>query len=362
MSTDNKKYELIDEPKYIIKKQRTKKRIRRQLYRIRALKDFGDVKAGDLGGFVRSEDNLSQKGNCWVYDDSIVTDEAEIHNDAIIKNNSYIYGHAVVSDYAIINNSCVSDHAFVFGKACILEDSSVFGNAIISGNTHVYEKSAVLGHVQVYDDTLIYGGSTVQGSAKIHGKSRIYGGIIASNVGEVEDGEIYDNETMNKYILLHLRKEVLEFMEKENPVLSNNVEIKNMNDMAKDNYGSLNKVLEALYGQGPYTAYQVEYAMDVYKNRNTSSEDEESNDNQSTTIQVYIDIVSRGTASIELNPYQYYSYDIDDICKRVQNMFNKKELCIDWADGAEAKLKVLDTKTGEWSNTVSFDPNHSNNN
>lgn len=30
------------------------------LYRIRALKDFADVKAGDLGGFVQSEANLDQ--------------------------------------------------------------------------------------------------------------------------------------------------------------------------------------------------------------------------------------------------------------------------------------------------------------
>lgn len=29
------------------------------LYRIRALKDFGNVKAGDLGGFVEHKNNLS---------------------------------------------------------------------------------------------------------------------------------------------------------------------------------------------------------------------------------------------------------------------------------------------------------------
>lgn len=35
----------------------------RQLYRIKALIDFGDVKAGDLGGFVEKEENLSHSGN-----------------------------------------------------------------------------------------------------------------------------------------------------------------------------------------------------------------------------------------------------------------------------------------------------------
>lgn len=34
------------------------------LYRIVALIDFADVKKGDKGGFVKSEENLSQNGDC----------------------------------------------------------------------------------------------------------------------------------------------------------------------------------------------------------------------------------------------------------------------------------------------------------
>lgn len=37
------------------------------LHRIRALRDFGSVHAGDLGGFIESEDNLSHDGTCWVH-------------------------------------------------------------------------------------------------------------------------------------------------------------------------------------------------------------------------------------------------------------------------------------------------------
>ena len=64
------------------------------LYRIRALKDFGDVKAGDLGGYIESERNLSQEGDCWVYDKAKVTDEAKIYGNAKIK------GYVVISDNA----------------------------------------------------------------------------------------------------------------------------------------------------------------------------------------------------------------------------------------------------------------------
>lgn len=38
----------------------------RRLFRIRALIDFGNVKAGDLGGYVEKEENLSQEGNAPV--------------------------------------------------------------------------------------------------------------------------------------------------------------------------------------------------------------------------------------------------------------------------------------------------------
>ena len=53
-----KKYELIDE--YIIYNDE-------KLYRIKALKNFLTIKIGDLGGFIKSEKNLSHNDNCWVF-------------------------------------------------------------------------------------------------------------------------------------------------------------------------------------------------------------------------------------------------------------------------------------------------------
>lgn len=45
----------------------------KKLYRIQALKDFARAKAGDIGGYIESESNLSQSddarvsGDAWVY-------------------------------------------------------------------------------------------------------------------------------------------------------------------------------------------------------------------------------------------------------------------------------------------------------
>jgi len=51
----------------------------RKLYRIIALKSTDIVRKGDKGGFVESETNLDQEGNCWVADD------AEVSGNAIIR-------------------------------------------------------------------------------------------------------------------------------------------------------------------------------------------------------------------------------------------------------------------------------------
>ena len=40
---------------------------REGLFRIKALKNFNDVKKGDIGGYVECEKNLSQYGDCWIY-------------------------------------------------------------------------------------------------------------------------------------------------------------------------------------------------------------------------------------------------------------------------------------------------------
>lgn len=41
--------------------------IEAQLFRIRATKDFSNVKAGDFGGLIQDESNLSQEGDCSKY-------------------------------------------------------------------------------------------------------------------------------------------------------------------------------------------------------------------------------------------------------------------------------------------------------
>lgn len=82
------------------------------LYRIKALKSFCDVKAGDLGGYIEGEHNLSHEGDCWVF------------HKAKVYDNAKVYGNAIVAEYAKVGG-----------------DVRIDGDIEISGFTNINNKT-----------------------------------------------------------------------------------------------------------------------------------------------------------------------------------------------------------------------------
>ena len=65
-----------------------------KLFRIKALIEFGNVKAGDLGGYIEKEENLSHMGNAWVSGDARVSGNAQVSGDARVSGDKdYAYAH-----------------------------------------------------------------------------------------------------------------------------------------------------------------------------------------------------------------------------------------------------------------------------
>ena len=60
------------------------------LYRIKALRAFGLIQKGELGGFVGAEKNLDQAGNGWVSGDAQVSGNALVCGDARVSGNEEI--------------------------------------------------------------------------------------------------------------------------------------------------------------------------------------------------------------------------------------------------------------------------------
>ena len=133
-----KKYELTSETKIVFG---------HILYRIKALSSFGCVSAGDLGGFLESEKNLSQNGDAWVYGNAEVSGNARVYGNAEVSGNARVSGDARVS-----GNAEVSGNARVYGNA------EVSGNARVYGNAEVSEIGAIfwIGAVGSRNDTATF--------------------------------------------------------------------------------------------------------------------------------------------------------------------------------------------------------------
>lgn len=105
-----KKYELTDDTVQIFGKT---------LRRIKALRDFGDVEAGDLGGYIETESNLSHDGDAWVSGDARVSGNARVYGNAWVSGNACVYGNAWVSsntDYATVHGFGSCSRATTFFK------------------------------------------------------------------------------------------------------------------------------------------------------------------------------------------------------------------------------------------------------
>lgn len=96
------------------------------VHRIEALEDFGDVKKGDMGGFIESERNLPQDINdtSWVYDDSIVYGSGAITEDSSVRHSSEVMNSNVnylsevsgsqVSNSKVYINATVKDSKITY--------------------------------------------------------------------------------------------------------------------------------------------------------------------------------------------------------------------------------------------------------
>lgn len=126
-----------------------------KLYRIQALKTFTKsggynpiIHVGELGGYVEAESNLSQEGNCWIFDDAKVKDGGKVIDDAIV------FDKAMVSNNAIIRgNSVVRDRCFVTNRSDIF-DSTLVGDVTVSVQSSIHSGSFLYGEIEVHKSVI----------------------------------------------------------------------------------------------------------------------------------------------------------------------------------------------------------------
>ena len=169
---ENKKYKFIEDDFRRLDNEN------RKAYRIVALRNFADVKKGDLGGYVEKEENLSHEGLAWVYDDGVVFDNARVKDDATVHDRAVVCGNALIKNSAkVMDAARISESAVLCDSACAMNYSTVCGLSVMSDKS-VAAGFSTIGKAVVCTDTVrVYERATVWGDIKITGDSHIHGKV-----------------------------------------------------------------------------------------------------------------------------------------------------------------------------------------
>lgn len=172
-----KKYEIteITHPKYP------------WLHRIRARCQVNEqVGPGALGGYVQTEDNLSQDGTCWIYNQAICCEEAVVEDDDRMFDGAVARGSALISGDARMFERAVAEGNSSFFSGELKEDARLSGNAVVNRS----------------DNGL---------SPLIGRKSNVYGSVCGWFVvnDNIFEGEHYLNRTEDMFILENGKRKVL---------------------------------------------------------------------------------------------------------------------------------------------------------
>jgi carbonic anhydrase/acetyltransferase-like protein (isoleucine patch superfamily) len=163
------------------------------LYRIRSLKNFRNVKKGDLGGFIQNETNLSHYDSCWI------GDSAKVYGFAIVSGDSKVCQNAIVRDQArieqdalIYGESIIEDSAYCWGNSEVFDNAHIYGEASLSGCSKVFNTSNVSGDSKVLGEANIYGNAFLSGSVVVMNKANIFGyTVLTKGIIEKDQNFLY---------------------------------------------------------------------------------------------------------------------------------------------------------------------------
>lgn len=156
---------------------KTKEVYGRTLFQIACVTAFASVGAGDIGGYIEKEDNLSQDGNAWVYGNAKVCGNAKVYGDAKVCGNAWVY-----------------------------ENAEVYGNAEVCGNAKVCGNAEVYGNAWVYGDAKVCGDAEVCGDAKVCGNAILRRGLTKKMTDYIVIGP---QGSRSSFATFHLRSDTV---------------------------------------------------------------------------------------------------------------------------------------------------------
>jgi len=174
----------------------------RKVYRIKAVRDFGNVKKGEIGGFVEADDNLSHDGLCWIANDAMALGRSRISGDALLRDRARIGDRVMLTDHCIVQDDArLSEFVFAYGH-CTIGAQSMLAGAVtvrdhtlilcrprysvsgkkqvpnLRGNVMVRDEARLEGCISAQDDVTIAGRTTIRDHVRLLEKAYIGGESI----------------------------------------------------------------------------------------------------------------------------------------------------------------------------------------
>lgn len=164
------------------------------VYRIQALRPiyrglhFPVVQSGALGGYISSEQCLSQDGDCWVEGDAVVlgkvTDDAQVRDGAFVDETAIVSGCSAVSGMARVGDPFTHDSrggGVLIESAAVTDSARVTGgggkDTIISGFSTITGTCHVAAGAQIGELSVLEGNVTIAGGIQVGGGSTLIGDL-----------------------------------------------------------------------------------------------------------------------------------------------------------------------------------------
>ncbi len=214
-------------------------------YQIRALKDFADIKKGDLGGYVNNEYNLSQKGECWLYGNAKIYSNAMMFNNAEMHDNTILYGNAKMFDNArIFDNAKMHDNARIFDNAIMFGNAKIFDNAKMHDNTEMHDNAIMRNNAEMRNNAKMFDNAKMLNNAIMFDNAKMFG-----NAKMLNNATLYTTlyGTLFSSIALKQQKDikVISNVGSENGILT----LVRFNNVIYANRGCFYGTLEELIGK-----------------------------------------------------------------------------------------------------------------
>lgn len=112
------------------------------------------------GGWLESEKNLSQEGNCFIRDNAMVYGNARVTGNAVVSEDAEVYGDAIIRDNAkVYGKTIINDHAIIEHNAQIYGYAKITGNTIVSNDESVFEYIGTWDEIDYIERLDIYVGN-----------------------------------------------------------------------------------------------------------------------------------------------------------------------------------------------------------